>query len=138
MANSQVNEVAISLPFAIDDFGNVSNTTNQTKIWADRVRGAVGTALSERVFLPEYGTTIPSTLFEDVDSMSKVIEEQVGEVFNRDLELLTLTDVTAYYDDRMETIFAEIEYELPNKEQTSISIGVAAINANNPLTEELR
>lgn len=138
MAKSPVYEIAMTLPFTIDDFGNVSNTTSQTKIWADRARSAVGTALGERVFLPEYGTTIPETLFDGVDAMANIIESQVSEVFIRDLPLLTLTSVAVAYNEGAETIFAEIEYELPNKDQASISVGVARINANEPLTEELR
>lgn len=137
MANLPVNEVAISLPFTIDDFGSVANTTSQTKIWADRVRSAMGTALDERVFVQNYGTTIPTTLFESVDQMTSAIEDQATEVFARDLPLLTLVSVTATYNQSADTVYAEIEYELPNKEQTSVTIGIASISSDSPLTEEI-
>jgi len=137
VARSPIYELAIALPFSIDDFGSVATTTSQSKIWADRVRSAVGTALSERVFRENYGTTIPSKLWDSVDTMSEIIQEQIETVFNRDLENLTLDEVDVNYDERKETIFAEISYFLPNNEQTSITIGVATISPTEPIVEEL-
>jgi phage baseplate assembly protein W len=137
MARGPVFELAIALPFSIDDFGSIATTTSQPKIWADRVRSAVGTALSERVFRENYGTTIPSKLWDSVDTMSEVIEEQIETAFTRDLENLTLDEVEVVYDDRKETIFAEISYFLPNNEQTSITIGVATVSPTEPIVEEL-
>jgi len=137
MPRSPIYELAIALPFSIDDFGSIATTTSQPKIWADRVRSAVGTTLFERVFRENYGTTIPSKLWDNVDDVSEVIQEQIELVFDRDLENLTLDDVEVVYDDRKETIFAEISYFLPNNEQTSITIGVATISPTEPIVEEL-
>ena len=54
-----MSEIAMSLPFSIDPYGKVSSTTDQKKIWADKVRSVLGTALRERVMLPTFGTLIP-------------------------------------------------------------------------------
>lgn len=137
MARPPIYEVAISLPFSIDDFGSVATATLQSKIWADRVRSAVGTTLRERVFRYDYGTTIPSKLWDDVTTMQDVIEEQIENVFDRDLVTLTLDSVDVTYDERQETVFAEVSYFLPNNEQTSVIIGVATISSTDPIVEEL-
>jgi hypothetical protein len=137
MVRGPIYELAIALPFSIDDFGSIATTTSQPKIWADRVRSAVGTTLFERVFRENYGTTIPSKLWDNVDTMNEVIQEQLELVFDRDLQNLTLDDVDVNYDERKETIFAEISYFLPNNEQTSITIGVATISPTEPIVEEL-
>ena len=137
MARSPIYEVAIALPFSIDDFGSVATTTSQAKIWADRARSAIGTALAERVFRPEYGTTIPSKLWDSVTTMEEAIQDQIELVFERDLVNLALDDVTVVYDEKTETVFAEVSYFLPNKEQTVVTIGVATISSSDPIVEEL-
>lgn len=137
MALSRVAEFAISLPFRIDDFGSIANTSSQISIWADRVRSAVGTTLTERVMRPEFGTTIPESLFESIESMEGIITPQISSVFENLLPTLTLDDVTISYDESSNTITAEVLYTLPNREQTSVSIGVAYIDGNTPIQENL-
>jgi phage baseplate assembly protein W len=137
MAKSPVYELAISLPFRIDDFGAIATTVSQEKIWADRARSAVGTYLSERVYRSDYGTVIPDNLFGKVDLMMASIEEEVEVAFTRDLPLLSLQSVETSYSSQVDTIYAEVSYLLPNKDQTSISIGIARISTNKPIVEEL-
>lgn len=132
------NEYALSLPFSIDDFGNIGSTTSQNKIWADRVRSAVGTLLTERVMRPSYGTDIPEGLFDSIEAASGLVEPIVEDVFNTFLDPLELQDVLITLDDLNGTFYVDIMYLLPNKEQTSVSIGVATISPDNPITEELR
>lgn len=137
MAKSPVYELTISLPFRIDDFGSVASTTSQEKIWADRVRSVVGTAVKERVFRPEFGTKIPENLFENTPSMIATIEEEVETAFIKHLSTLELESVTASYDRTQDTIFTEVGYFLPNKDQTSVVIGIARISTNQPIGETL-
>jgi phage baseplate assembly protein W len=137
MSKSPVYEMAISLPFKIDNFGGVSVTMSQEKIWADRVRSAIGTQLKERVFRADYGTTIPETLFEDTELMISTIEEEVERAFIEYLPTLQLDVVEATYDRSQDTVFAEVGYFLPNKDQTSVVIGIARLSTTRPIDEEL-
>lgn len=137
MSKSPVYEMAISLPFKIDNFGGVAVTMSQEKIWADRVRSAIGTQLKERVFRTDYGTTIPETLFEDTELMVSTIEEEVERAFIEYLPTLQLDVVEATYDRSQDTIFAEVGYFLPNKDQTSVVIGIARLSTTRPIDEEL-
>lgn len=132
-----ISEKAILLPFSFDSFGSVASTTSQEKIWIDRVRSAVGTAIKERVFLPRYGTEIPVSVFDSLDNAELLINDEVEKAFVRDLPLLTLSAVTSTYDEISGIIEAEIVFELPNREETSVSIGIATIYSNAPITEEL-
>jgi phage baseplate assembly protein W len=49
-------EKTIALPFSVDPYGKVTVASDQSKIWADRVRSVIGTFLRERVMRPEFGT----------------------------------------------------------------------------------
>jgi hypothetical protein len=98
MAKSPIYERAISLPFRVDDFGNIASTISQEKIWADRVRSAVGTKLNERVLTQEYGTEIPAAALNSPDLAIASIEEEVETAFIRDLPTLELESVIAAYE----------------------------------------
>jgi phage baseplate assembly protein W len=137
MAINKVSEYAISLPFQIDDFGNIATATSQSKIWAGRVRSVIGTAVGERVMRADYGTKIPVNFFENADVVSKVIEEEVNQAFFNSLPELELEETIVVIDELLGTVNAEIKYFLPSKEQTAITIGIAQISPNEPLEEEL-
>ena len=130
-------ERAISLPFRIDDFGNIASTISQEKIWADRVRSAVGTRLNERVLTQEYGTEIPEAVLDSPSIAVAAIEEEVETAFIRDLPTLELESVVAAYDEFTGVVSAEVSYFLPSKEQTSVVIGIATLLNNSPIKEEL-
>jgi phage baseplate assembly protein W len=137
MAKSPIYELAISLPFKISDFGGIATTISQEKIWADRVRSAIGTMESERVFRLDYGTSIPEELFNNTSEMTATIESEVERVFTEYLPTLQFDSVEVTFDRLQDTIFAEVGYFLPNKDQTSVTIGIARLSTNNPIEEEL-
>jgi phage baseplate assembly protein W len=137
MSLNTVSEYAISLPFKINDFGNVATATSQSKIWGDRVKTVIGTSVGERVMRVNYGTKIPINFFENVSLVSDNIKEQVTQAFFNYLPELELDETIVVIDEALGVVTAEIKYLLPSKEQTDITIGIARINPNRPLEEEL-
>jgi hypothetical protein len=49
-----------------------------------------------------------------------------------------LDEVTPVFDAKTSTINVQVLYTLPNKDQASVSIGLARINPDEPIIEELR
>lgn len=133
-------EKAIALPFSIDLFGNVSSSTDQRKIWADKVRSAVGTTIGERVMRPDFGGEIAFSVFSSQEEAVEAIKTNVAEVFSTQLPLLTLQNVSASFDATSGTVFADITYSLPNdlKSQNLLttSIGIIYLDGNNPAIKE--
>ena len=123
-------EVAISLPFTIDAYGKVAQTTDQAKIWADKARSVVGTAVRERVMRPTFGTDIPSAVFENDTDADGRIRELVSSSFNTQLPQLNLQDVTSTFDTYSGTLTVTITYGLPNQEVVSTTVGLIAISGN--------
>ena len=138
MAITPVNEYAIALPFSFDAFGGVSSATNQEKIWADRLRSAIGTALGERIMRSNYGTEIPLNSFQTVTEMEGVITREIERVFSSQFSRLTLVEVTPTFDPKTSTINVTVLYSLPNRDQASVSVGLVQINPDEPIIEELR
>lgn len=130
-------EKAIALPFSIDPFGKVTSTSEQTKIWADRVRSVVGTTIKERVMRPTFGSTIAFKVFESQELAEQDIKSNVEKVFSEQLSVLTLKQVDTLFDEYTGTINASITYSLPNDTIANTTIGLVTILGNNPPTEEL-
>ena len=130
-------EIAISLPFKIDAFGNVGSTKSQEKIWQDRVLSVIGTSLRERVMRPSFGTIIPYALFDSVDDVPSEVELEVSKAFNEQLRILNLQSVDVTYDDYTNVMNVTITYDLPNNETISTNIGLVKIDGTNPLYKEL-
>jgi phage baseplate assembly protein W len=129
-------EVALSLPFSIDPYGRVGSTQDQTKIWADKVRSVIGTALRERVMRPKFGTDIPLAVFENQEDAQTQIEFEVNQAFNEQLQKLTLQSVDSVFDEYTGIMQVEVIYALPNDEVTSTSIGLIRIQGNAIAIEE--
>lgn len=129
-------EVAISLPFRIDPYGKVAVSTDQQKIWADRVRSVLGTALKERVMQPLFGTEIPYSVFHTQEDASILIERETQTAFETQLSLLRLQSVTTTFDEFTGIISVSTVYDLPNNAQVETVIGIAYIQGTNPIYQE--
>jgi phage baseplate assembly protein W len=134
MANS---EVALKLPLSLDESGNLRIATTQKDIWADRVRIALGTRITERVMRPDYGTTIGAALFETVSITSEAITKEIRRVFHEQFSLLTLTSVVPSYNEASSTLTITVIYLLPNKEEVVTEIGVVTVSSTASPFEEL-
>jgi phage baseplate assembly protein W len=136
MVDIRVSEIAISLPFSVSEFGTIAATTSQEKIWADRVKTAVGTAVTERVMRPDYGTGIPAATFNTLEEASETVKQQVELAFFRDLRLLRLVSVNVSLDESTGTLETEIIYSLPNRTTEVVLLGFATLIGNQPIIED--
>jgi phage baseplate assembly protein W len=131
-----VTEKTIALPFSIDPYGKVTMSSNQSKIWADRVRSVIGTFLRERVMRPEFGTRIPYSVFNTQESAQQEISTETVQAFNQHLPLLTLNSVSSSFDSYSGVINVTITYKLPNDIVVDTSIGILTVRGNTPPYEE--
>lgn len=137
MTITVVNELAIALPFVIDDFGTVNATAEQDKIWADRVRGVIGTALGERVYRPEFGCEAALVSFDNEELVLNTIEDSIRASFQSFLPLLALESVLVSVDEYTRVINVEVVYSTTGGASYLIKVGIATINGTNPISEEI-
>lgn len=130
-------QVAISLPFRIDTYGKVGSTTEQTKIWSDRVLSVVGTSLRERSMRPQFGTVIPFAMFEGVEPAAVQVQSEIQSAFLTQLPLLNFRYADVTVDEITNIMTADIVYELPNGELASQNIGLVFLNGIDPYFQEL-
>lgn len=130
-------EKTISLPFRIDPYGKVADATTQEKIWADRVRGVLGTTFRERLLRPEFGASIVESLFDEAEEQRLDLNGQVREAFTNFLPDLTLLKVDVVEQLDSGTMEINISYALPNEKESSVNIGFVEILGNNPPLQQL-
>jgi phage baseplate assembly protein W len=87
---------------------------------------------------PEFGTDIPSSVFETTEDADAQIRTEVIAAFNSQLPSLTLDDVTSTFDEFSGVMNVDIIYALPNDEVVSTSIGLVSIAGTAPIYEESR
>jgi phage baseplate assembly protein W len=132
-----MSEKALSLPFSIDSYGKVSVSTDQSKIWADRVRSVIGTTVRERVMRPTVGTLIPFSMFNSETSAVAQIEVEIQKAFTEQLKLLNLNSVNITVYEYTNVLNVEVIYALPNNEVVSTIVGLVFIDGANPIYQEL-
>ena len=130
-------EVALTLPFTINAYGSVTTTTEQSKIWSDRVRFVIGTNLHERILDPQFGTLVPEAFMQTSDDAESMIIAEIERAFPEQLELLTLQSVDVSFDEYTSTTNVNIIYELPNGEVTDTVVAVTSIGGNNISVQEI-
>ena len=70
-------ERAIITPFTLDPNGNIAYTSNQNKIWDERVVSVVGTVAGTRLQRPTFGLSVVKMPF---DTREAIKEEMVRAV----------------------------------------------------------
>jgi len=131
-----MQEVAISIPFSFDVFGKVTTSTDQKKIWSDRVRSVIGTNLRERLMRPEFGCLVPSSFMETQDMASSMVITEVGRAFSSQLQPLTLQTVDTTFDEPTGVMEVTVLYSLPNNDQIDTTVSFVYIDNNQPIYEE--
>jgi len=129
-------ETAISLPFSLDPYGAILATTDQSKIWSDRVRSVIGTNYHERVLRPLFGSLVPSAFMETTDAAEALINSEVATAFGTYLPLLTLQSTDITYDEYTNEMQVTITYSLPDTTTEATTIAIITVDGANPASEE--
>jgi len=127
---------AIQVPFAISSNGKVSDTVSFEKIWEYRVKSALGTGLGERVLRPNYGVEISDIEFNTGSIAQEIIIREIEQVFVNYLPDLELSDVEPTFNPDTGTLNVSVSYILPNTTLSNVTVGVATIRGNAPISED--
>lgn len=137
MALQPVRELAMVLPFKIDSNGKIAATTDQSKIWQDRVRSVIGTAFGQRVYRPEFGCEAAGASFEPEQDVVNNIQQQIRKSFQKHLQLLSLKNVVVEIEQETRRILVSIEYSVPQGGRLLTQFGIAFIDGTNTIQEEV-
>ena len=130
-----VTQRAISLPFSISESYGISFTTNENKIYKDRVFLAVMTGLNERVMRPNYGTQVKTAIFENEAIAIPIVDATVRESFSQWLPTLVLQDLYIELDLNTMHLDITISYKLPNETTDEVKISTGTFTRSGDLLE---
>lgn len=128
---------AISLPFSFGSSGEVAFTTDDKKMWQDRVVLVVMTRLRERIMRPAFGTNIQDFTFESVDEAMAHIQQAVAIGFSNYLPSLQLTDVVGKIDSLDGNLNLEIYYKINTDDSDLVTIKTAIISRSGDIIQEI-
>lgn len=136
MSNRQINELAIALPFSVDEYGTIAATVTPSKIWGDRARSVIGTAVRERVMRPDFGCEATLSVFEPEESAMAILEEDIRRAFDEFLPLCTISSLNVSIDEYTRVISAEVVYNIPGSQDFFLNVGIATLNGTDPISED--
>ena len=132
-----VTEYAISLPFSLTPYGNIGETSDQRKIWSDRVLAVIGTAVGERIFDYGFGSKVHLEQWNTQDAAIEGVKSAVSSAFISFLPVLKLVAVDCDYSTSTNQLNVDIKYKLPNEDGAEVTIGKVFLLGNTPVFEEL-
>ena len=91
----------------------------------------------ERLLNPNIGTNVPANIFNNSEDAKVEMETEIRLAFAKQLPLLRLIDLIISTDNFTNQATIEISYSLPNRQQTSLTIGFVYIEGNNPPYQEI-
>lgn len=134
-----MTERAISLPFSFDSAGSIAYSTDEKKIWQDRVVLVVMTRLNERVMRPTFGSEASNSLFENASSATGLLKDTITTAFSNWLKDLILIDVSVYTDAEDGYLVAEIFYKYnPIENEQSVKIKTAILSRTGEVILEVQ
>jgi phage baseplate assembly protein W len=119
---------AISFPFTLDPFGKTTSTTNQRKIYQDRVLTLLSTAIGERPMRPTYGTNIGVAMFENQGNVEKAINDAIRSAISKWIPELTVNKINIVGFLDTGAVNVELNVTLPDFIEDSITVVTTTLN----------
>ena len=128
---------AIALPISFDTSRSEAYVEDEKKIWQDRVVLVCMTNLNERIMRPTFGTSVASTLFENVNDSISLIQQTIGGAFTKFLPALSLQKVSGSVDPVDGNIVIDVFYRYNDKDtQQSVKIKTGLFSRSGDLLVE--
>lgn len=132
-----MKERAISYPFKFSASGTVGTTSDRTKILKDRIILMCLTQIGERLMLPTYGTTVPSTVFENEYEAATAAKQSIVEGFSKWFPDLVFKDLQADLDTDTSDLTLEIHYNDPEGNPQTVGLRTALFTRYGDIIEEV-
>lgn len=132
-----MDNLNFSVPFAFNNLGQVSTTSDSRIIWQTRVILVITTRYGERLMRQDFGSGLDYSLFESAADASDIIYKAVTIAFNKWLPSLKLIEVTPQYDTTTGFMDITIRYSLPSGVTDEVAINTAIFSRSGDLIQEI-
>lgn len=125
---------AIAYPFKIDALGVLNSTDRVEKVYLDRLLTLLSTSPGQRPMLPDYGTNVLKSLYENDNDIQISIRESIKEAVGIWLPEIRVVDVLISSPDQSGTAKVDIQVLLPTSTLTTLSISTAIFNIDGTIS----
>jgi phage baseplate assembly protein W len=119
---------AISYPFTLDPFGKTTSTTDQRKIYQDRVLTLLSTAVGERPMRPTYGTNMAVAMFENQGNVEEAINQAIRSAVSNWIPELNVEKINVKNFLDTGAVTVEVNVTLPDFTEDSITVVSTTLN----------
>jgi phage baseplate assembly protein W len=119
---------AISYPFTLDPFGKTTSTTDQRKIYQDRVLTLLSTAVGERPMRPTYGTNMAVAMFENQGNVEEAINQAIRSAVGNWIPELNVEKINVKNFLDTGAVTVEVNVTLPDFTEDSITVVSTTLN----------
>jgi phage baseplate assembly protein W len=121
---------AINYPFTLDALGRINSTSDNNKIYLDKILTLLSTPASQRPMNPTYGTDIFRALYETGQDYEQAIRESVLRAMSIHLPQITVDSITISDTDDSGTSNVEIYFTFPDGTNSEILLNSKNLNPN--------
>ena len=119
---------AISYPFTLNVFGETTSTTDQKKIYTDRVLTLLSTSIGERPMRPTYGTNLGLAMVENQGVAEVAIPAAIRSAIATWLPELTVNEINIKNFNDGGKVEVELLLTFPDYTTGTISIYSVTLN----------
>jgi phage baseplate assembly protein W len=120
--------IAISFPYTFDPFGVVDTSSDQTKIYQDRILTLLSTIKGERPMRPTYGTDVAKAMFENQGNAKKSIDQAIRSAISQWIPEVEIANVNVTLFDESGRVGVEVNVVLPDFTSTTVNILSTTLN----------
>lgn len=127
---------AINYPFSLDAYGTLQSTSDQGKIWQDRLLTLLSTHIGQRPILTEYGTDFSRALFENENNFGKAVKTAVTTAVGKWMPEVKLITVDIFGVDHDGIASLKVSIQLPNDQVLETTIKSAIFKSDGTITRQ--
>jgi phage baseplate assembly protein W len=125
---------SITYPYTLDPFGVAETTTDQTKIYQDRIVTLLSTAKGERPMRPTYGTDIARAMFENQGTVDAAIKTAIMSAMDKWIPDVTIENILISGFNEDGQVQVVLLVTLPDYSSTEIKVFSATLNPDSTIT----
>jgi phage baseplate assembly protein W len=127
---SDLMPVAISYPFTLDNYGRVATTTDQHKMYMDRILTLLSTIAGSRVMRPEYGINHSLGAFQAGGNWDAGLREAIYSALSQWLPGVRVGSVTVTKPGQDGISRIEVAVTLPDLSDHTVSVNTSYVTSN--------
>jgi len=125
-----VASTSINYPFTLDPLGRIVSTSDDNKIYLDKIMTLLSTMVGQRPMNPAYGTDLLRALYESGEDYDLALREAIDRAMATFLPAVSLQEVTIKEPDSSGVSMVSISFSFPDGSTNEVSLNSSYLNSD--------